>query len=282
MKTIQLIIAALLTAAAGAADFPHTFSKVGDEYRLTLQPNSAVYFGFQHSLDLGVPFWTTEKMAFGTPGPTFGYTPDVGEAEGFFRVEGISIYAPADSDFDGMDDLWELEHAPYLDPLNSADAFALSPNPLYPGLTNLEEYRLRFGLGSAKPQYYSREFSLFNMGASRTEAVSREFSLFNFGAQWSSVEALSREVSLFNGEAPPIEGYPQLYSREVSLYNFGAPPFSVEALSREVTLFNGEAPPIEGYPQIYSREVSLFNEGAAFYSVEVISREVSLFNDIPQ
>lgn len=279
---LQTFLALLAVGTATAADFPHTFTKAGNEYKFALQPNSAVYFGFQHSLDLGSLLWTTEKMAFGTPGPTFGYTPGEGEMQGFFRIEGISIFAPADSDFDGMDDLWELEHPLYLDPLNSADAAALSPNPLYSGLTNLQEYRLRFGLGNQNPQYYSREISLFNMGAARTEAVSREFSLFNFGAQWSSVEAVSREVTLFNGEAPPIEGYPQLYSREVSLYNFGDNLFKAEALSREVTLFNGEAPPIEGYPQIYSREVSLFNEGAAFYSVEVISREVSLFNDIPQ
>ena len=79
------------------------------EYRLTLQQNSAVYFGLQHTYDLQQHF-TTVKMALGTPGPIFGYTPDPAETRGFFRIEGIPTSAPADSDFDGMDDIWELEH----------------------------------------------------------------------------------------------------------------------------------------------------------------------------
>ncbi len=136
-----------------------------------------------------------------------------------------------------MDDMWELQHPAYLDPLDSSDAFALSPEPDAAGMTNLQYYRFRFGLGTNKPQYYSREVSLFNFGAptSAFEANSREVSIFNFGAQWNAIEAFSREVSVFNGEAPPVAGYPQIYSREVSLYNFGSPLFSAEALSREVS-----------------------------------------------
>ena len=53
-------------------------------------------------------------MALGTPEPMFEYTPAPSEARGFLRLEGIPNYAPADSDFDGMDDIWELEH-PYLE-----------------------------------------------------------------------------------------------------------------------------------------------------------------------
>lgn len=274
-----LIFGAVFVAmsSADAADFPHTFTKNGPAYRLTLQQNSAVYFGLQHTTEL-TQFFGTIKMALGTPGPIFEYTPASGETQGFFRLEGIPNYAPADSDFDGMDDIWELEH-PYLDPLNSADAFLPSPN--LPGKTNIEEYRIRFGLSSNKAQYYSREISLFNYGADVTAAISREISLFNFGAQWSSVEALSREISVFNGDSPPVADYPQIYSREVSLYNFGAPPFNVEALSREVSVFNGEMPPIADYPEVYSRELSVFNDGAPVFAVEAISREVSVFNNIP-
>ncbi len=277
----RLLGFAAVVATAGAADFPFTFTKNGAAYRLTLQQNSAVYFGVHHTGDLLQPF-TTIHMALGTPGPIFEYTPDPGETRGFFRIEGIPNNAPGDADFDGMDDLWELQHPAYLDPLNSADAFALSPEPDAAGLTNLQYYIRRFGLSTNKPQYYSREVSLFNHGAPvfGVEALSREYSLFNFGAQWNAIEAFSREISVFNGEAPPIEGYPEIYSREVSLYNFGSPPFSIEALSREVSVFNGEAPPIEGYPEIYSREISVFNHGAPIYAVEALSREVSVFNNI--
>jgi hypothetical protein len=166
-------------AGAGAADFPVTFTKNGDSFRLTLQQNSAVYFGVHHTADLLQPF-TTIAMALGTPGPVFEYTPDPGETRGFFRLEGIPMYAPADSDFDGMDDVWELQHPTYLDPLDSADGFALSPEPDAAGMTNLEYYRYRFGLGTNKPQCYSREVSLFNHGAPiyAVEAISREVSVF--------------------------------------------------------------------------------------------------------
>ena len=273
-------------AGANAADFPHTFTREGDAYRLTLQQNSVMYFGIQYSEDLILPFETIH-MGLGTPGPVFEYTPAPGETHGFFRIEGISVYAPKDSDRDGMDDIWEIQNG--LDPLDAVDAF--SPSARVPGLTNLEEYRLRFGLGNAKPQFYSREVSLINFGSALTAAVSREISLFNFGAQFHTVEAYSREVSLFNGDLPPIPGYPQIYSREISLFNFGSPRafgevITTEVISREVSIFNrerdGDLPPIPGYPQVYSREVSVFNFGASFHTIEVISREVSVLNDIPE
>jgi hypothetical protein len=168
-----------------------------------------------------------------------------------------------------------------VDALDPADASQASPN--IAGLTNLDEYRRRFGLNGEKPQFYSREVSLFNFGAptARFEAISREQSVFNFGSPPFRIEAVGRELSIFNGERPPTAGYPEAYSREVSVYNFGAPPFRIEAIGREVSVFNGQRPAIAGYPEAYSREVSLFNFGAPTARVEAISREVSVFNDIP-
>ena len=200
-----------------------------------------------------------------------------GENMGFFDAEAISVFSPRDTDFDGIDDLHEL--GKNLDPLDPADALAPS---LIAGLTNLEEYRLTFGLSSAKPQYYSREVSTFNFGAPRGafEAISREQSIFNFGGS-RSFEANSRELSVYNGERPPIEGYPQIYSREQSVFNFGGAKL-FEAHSREISIFNGERLPTAGYAQVYSRETSVFNGGAPRARLEAISREVSIFNNISQ
>lgn len=126
-------------------NYPITFSREGSDFHLILQQNSAVYFGLQYSPDLSQPF-TTTKMALGTPGPDFVYTPHPSEAEGFFRVEAIPVYAPLDSDHDGMDDIWELQHG--LNPLDPSDAS--QPSAEMPGLTNVEYYQLYHGLSNQK------------------------------------------------------------------------------------------------------------------------------------
>jgi hypothetical protein len=272
------VVALLGPAQAQDAGTSYVFGQFGDEYRLTLESKVGFYFGFQASPDLSQSF-TNVAIALGDPGPTLVHRPEDGETRFFFRFEPISVFAPRDSDRDGMDDLWELTHD--LDALDPADANQASPN--IAGLTNLEEYRRRFGLSAERPQYYSREVSLFNFGVptARFEAISREQSVFNFGSPPFRIEAVGRELSIFNGERPPTAGYPEAYSREVSLYNFGSPPFRIEAIGRELSVFNGERPAIGGYPEAYSREVSLFNFGAPTARVEAISREVSVFNDIP-
>jgi hypothetical protein len=275
---LSSLVALLGPAQAQDQGASYVFGQFGDEYRLTLEGTVGFYFGFQGSPDLGQSF-TNVAIALGDPGPTLVHRAGEGEMRFFFRYEPISVFAPRDSDRDGMDDLWELTHG--LDALDPTDASQASPN--IAGLTNLEEYRRRFGLNGEKPQFYSREVSLFNFGAptARFEAISREQSVFNFGSPPFRIEAVGRELSIFNGERPPTAGYPEAYSREVSVHNFGAPPFRIDAIGRELSVFNGERPAIGGYPEAYSLEVSLFNFGAPTARVEAISREVSVFNDVP-
>ncbi|MFN0067318.1 MAG: Ig-like domain-containing protein [Limisphaerales bacterium] len=55
----------------------------------------------------------------------------------FFRVHAVPVDAPVDSDGDGMDDLFELERAPLLNPLDAADGPVDSDGD---GATNFEEY----------------------------------------------------------------------------------------------------------------------------------------------
>jgi len=269
----------LFAPAARAQSIPVTFSKVGPEYRLTLQPNPALYFGFQHTGNLLVPF-SYVAMALGDPGPIFGYTPALSELRGFFRARGISVSAPEDQDNDFLDDIWEITH-PYLNPLNPNDAFQLSPEPdRLAGENNLNYYRRKRGIVPLK------------------EAITREVTVFNFGTAIFAVEALSRQVSVFNGQSIPTFP-PEVYSREVSAFNFGSPLATSEAITREVTVFNFGSPPAQveaisralsvfngqsipaGTAEVYSREVSTFNFGAPIASVEALSREVSVLNTAP-
>jgi len=57
---------------------------------------------------------------------------------GFYRVIGVPLATPLDSDVDGIDDVYELRHRPFLNPLNPHDAVENAPNS--GGLTWLKVY----------------------------------------------------------------------------------------------------------------------------------------------
>lgn len=82
------LLAFFLFSIAGRADgLPYTFTKVGPEYRLTLQPSTSLYFGFQQTADL-LQEWNTIQLSLGGTGPIFGYTPAVSELRAFLRARG--------------------------------------------------------------------------------------------------------------------------------------------------------------------------------------------------
>ena len=56
----------------------------------------------------------------------------------FIRVLRVPLTQPLDLDKDGIDDIYELRHANFLDPLNPADALQDFDHD---GITNLQEYR---------------------------------------------------------------------------------------------------------------------------------------------
>lgn len=280
LKLAGCIAFLIATVGSFAAGLPYTFTKVGPEYRLTLQANPLLYFGFQHTGDLTQAF-DTIKMALGDTTPIFGYTPALGEAQAFLRARGINVGEPEDQDNDYLDDIWELQHA-YLNPLAPNDAFLPSPEADAGGRNNLDYYRFKRSIIPLK-EAITREVSIFNFGApsSAQEAISRETSVFNFGSPLAAFEAVSREISVFNGESVPTSNIAEVYSREVSTFNFGSPPANIEAIGREVSVFNGESVPTGDIAEVYSREVTTFNFGAPTAATEAISREVSVLNTAP-
>jgi len=207
---LRLLI--LTLSFGGRADASHLFPEIaihksGEEYQITVGELPLHYFHFQHSTDLRQ--FSTIGASLGTPAPTFGYLPEVGETRGFFRAEAVSAWSPADVDLDGMDDLWELLNG--LDPLDPADAG--HPSTPHPGMTNLEAYRFRFGL-TRVTEFYSVETSVFNS----TFAISTEVTVFNTPPNAGpAIAAISTEVSVFNGFS--IQPATHALSIEVSVLN---------------------------------------------------------------
>lgn len=207
---LRLLI--LTLSFGGRADAAHLFPEIaihksGEEYQITVGGLPLHYFHFQHSTDLRQ--FSTIGASLGTPAPTFGYLPGIGETRGFFRAEAVSAWSPADVDQDGMDDLWELLNG--LDPLDPADAG--QPSTPHPGMTNLEAYRFRFGL-TRVTEFYSVETSVFNS----TFAISEEVSVFNTPPNAGpAIAAISTEVSVFNGFS--IQPAAHALSIEVSVLN---------------------------------------------------------------
>ena len=131
----------------------------------------------------------------------------------FYRVEAIFQFSPDDVDHDGIDDLFELHHPEFLNPINPLDALL---DPDGDGVNNLTAYRRLFGYTEAQPLH-----------------ISRELSLFNFGQPIHRLEALSKEVSVYQGEVISPSDLAMIVSREVSGFNFGSPPLgTVNAISR--------------------------------------------------
>lgn len=221
---------------------------------------------------------------FGSPAPVWELDGLLNRRRGFFSLQRHRRDDPVDTDGDGIDDVWELEHEDILNPLNPDDA-KLDPDG--DGTTYLGEYlREKWGRGVRGNQMpsikevYSREVTVFNLGepAAFIEAISQEVSVYNGEVAPNSFirNVQSREFTVFNLGEPTA--FIEAISAEVSVFNFGSAPSRIEAISRELSVYNGEVPPTGAVDEAYSRELSVFNFGQASAPREAISREVSVFN----
>lgn len=270
------VLSALLTfvISADAVTIIGTEFLDSDTVRFTAPATNLEYYLLTESLDL--ENFIGIDIALGNAGVVWDV--DFGELPAaFYRAQGISIFAPADTDGDLIDDFFELND-PFLDPLDPGDGDEDRDGN---GLSALQEY-LREIFGTTAPQWYSREVTAFNFGAPAESAFSREVSTFNLGAASSPIEAISHEISVFNGSGPlPFAQIPQSYSREFSVFNLGSPSAEIEAVSLEVSVFNGSGPqPFAATPQSYSRELTVFNFDSPSSPIEVISREISVLRII--
>jgi len=269
-------------AVAGDVVLGYQYDAANGVLQLSLPPNPSAYYTLEWSADLRS--FTPVGMSLGNSGAAWAYTVRMGAQPGFFRVQTHSVFSPVDTDGDGIDDLYELQHPGCLNPTNYYDA---SQPCLTNGMSNYQFYLHElFGGPGITPQFYSREASVFNFGAptARHEAVSRETTVWNFGQPSARLEAVSKEVSVYSalpGSGPPMSEINQVYSRETTVWNFGRPTTTREAISQEVSVYNanpGSGPPVSDINQAYSREVSVFNFGQPSARREAISREISVLN----
>lgn len=286
-RLLSLACASLLTTQLAAVDL-NTIGSFRIEDGLAIvefADDPGKYYLLEYSEDL--KNWGPADMSLGDPSQ-LEIVPGV--LKGFFRAIPYGKHAPLDSDGDGIDDIYELNHREFLNPLDPTDGSKLSPNG--GGLTNYQVYLNLFGITSYKIlQRESREISVFNFGSpsANFEANSREQSVFNFGSPSATFEANSREISLYNGQHVPYSDLAQIETREVSVFNFGqapgsnpndpnSPPATAEVITKEVSVYNGQHVPYSDLTQIESREVSVFNFGSPSAPIEAISREVSVLN----
>lgn len=112
----------------------------------------------------------------------------------FWVTRELSIYEPADSDNDGIDDAFEFGQSG----LNPADPSDAASTPAGGAKSWLEIYRTQYGRNTIATNATSREISIFNMESLkfRFEASSREVSIFNLQGAPNLIEAISREVSV--------------------------------------------------------------------------------------
>ncbi|HEY9173837.1 MAG TPA: hypothetical protein VI136_16260 [Verrucomicrobiae bacterium] len=261
----------------------HTLDPTNGVLTLSLQPNPAAYYTLEWTEDFQT--FTPVGMLLGVPGPAWAHSVRLGPNKGFFRVQAHDVFSPLDSDGDGIDDRYELDHANCLNPLVYADA---SQPCLEAGMSNYQVYlRDLFGGPGVALQFFSHETSVFNFGAptATREAISSEVSVYNAnpgsGPPTSDIinEVFSREVTTWNFGSPsaPVEAI----SRETTIWNFGSPSANIEANSKEVSVYNanpGSGPPATEFNQIEGRELTIFNFGAPTAFIEAISREVSVLN----
>jgi hypothetical protein len=259
-----------LTASANTNSF--AFSYENGTVQFTLHSNGAVYYLLEKSADL--KSFTPIQMALGQDAPQWQIP--VTNASGFFRVTAIYTSIPRDTDGDGMDDYYELNHG--LNPLDPSDASLesglvdVNNNPL----TWLQAYRYYYTSNILEYNAVGREVSIFNFGqpAANYEGNSREFSIFNTPLPDSNQNGIddvyeqnhgltatsASQPSGFTSDFPNNAGTPltwlQLYrlnfganrilydtaSREVSTFNFGQPAANYDSISREVSIFNVPVP----------------------------------------
>ena len=113
-----------------------SIQRSGGQVLIEHQASPAFYYVLTRQLDLqtGVATPVDIKRAFGATGSVTDSSPPAARA--FYRVKSVLLSSPADTDGDGMDDVYEIDKE-YLNPLDPSDASRINSTT---GLTELQTY----------------------------------------------------------------------------------------------------------------------------------------------
>jgi len=139
-KLLCLVALAFLGCATGAVaqQIQGTISAQG-RFQVSFQGDLSSYFILRKGLSV-VNINTAVAMQLGAAGSNVvtDLTPISGSSAAYYRIQRVPVVQPLDTDGDGIDDVYELQHSPALNPLDPGDASAEAPGT---GLSYLEIYR---------------------------------------------------------------------------------------------------------------------------------------------
>lgn len=138
---IAVAIGLLFARAIAAADFQiEAGVDTTSEFRITFPSTNSAYFEVWTSEELSGPWSLTRGMTLGEDGTqTWTDAGAVGSfTQLFYRLLCVPRSDPHDSDRDGIHDVYELEHAGALDPLDPSDAMLDADDDTF---ANLYEFK---------------------------------------------------------------------------------------------------------------------------------------------
>ena len=126
--------------AAWAQDFRALqLTREGDgSVKLTHESAASFYYALVRG-DQILAITNKVDMALGTNGVGTLRDRQANASAAFYVVSRVSVDAPLDSDNDGIDDVYELQHRPTLNPLDPTDASLI--DPAAGGFTYLQQYQ---------------------------------------------------------------------------------------------------------------------------------------------
>lgn len=116
-------------------------------------------------------------------------------AMAFYRLRQVPLTDPADTDADGIDDVYEMRRRSFLDPLQAADAALDFDND---GQSNLQEYQ-----GGTDPDEGTSQMRAIAAGGWNTVGLKRDGSLWNWGMQGPGQHTHGAEITLAHPQIIP-------------------------------------------------------------------------------
>jgi len=176
LKLVFFILALPCSIVAG--EFRINEFAVGSDKRLGLiySANTNAYYILYCGREVtSIVSPVAMALGNGNQGELIAPMPVSSNAAAFYRLREVPLAEPLDSDGDGIDDVYELRHRRFLNPLQSADGALDFDND---GRSNFEEYQ-----AGTDPDEGTSKMRSITGSALNTVALKRDGSLWNWGLE---------------------------------------------------------------------------------------------------